>query len=142
MRPVLSFSLAALIHWFAQSYCEATNTTTTMLRLLLLYQFWLAEICICPTRDEMRNLQIAPPKMLMLLVFVYTSGTPHARHVRACFELWGRPFCSSFLSFFLPFGVAMKEIHSTQLCCHISFLSFIWLTTCFFIQPRTLDGFT
>ena len=52
LQPVMSFSLAMLIHWFAQSYCEATTT----LRLLLLYQFWLAEICIChkpcPTRDE------------------------------------------------------------------------------------------
>ena len=46
--PVLSFSLAMSIHWFAQTYCETTNaTTTTMLRLLLLYQFWLAENCIC-----------------------------------------------------------------------------------------------
>ena len=57
--PVLSFSLAASIHRFTPSNCEATNaTTTTMLRLLLLYQFWLAEIYIChkfcPTRDEMR----------------------------------------------------------------------------------------
>ena len=55
LRPVLSFSLATSIHWFTQSYCEATNATT-MLRLLLLYQFWLAEICICHkshlTRDK------------------------------------------------------------------------------------------
>ena len=29
-----------------------------------------------------------------------------------------------FLSFFLPFDVAVKGIQSTQLCCHISFLSF------------------
>ena len=28
-------------------------------------------------------------------------------------------------SFFFPFGVAMKGIHSTQLRCHISFLSFV-----------------
>ena len=44
-----------------------------MLRLLLLYQFWLAEICIChkphPTRDKTCDLQIALPKMLMLPFF-------------------------------------------------------------------------
>ena len=33
--------------------------------------------------------------------------------------------------FFLSYGVAMKGIQFTQLRCHISFLSFIWLTTCF-----------
>ena len=74
MQPVLSFSLAVSIHRFTQSYCEATNaTTTTMLRLLLLYQFWLAEICIChkphPTRDEIHDLQISPPRTLMFPFF-------------------------------------------------------------------------
>ena len=35
--------------------------------------------------------------------FFYTSGTPHAKYIRTHFELWGRPFHSSFLvSFFLP----------------------------------------
>ena len=76
--------------------------------------------------------------------FSYTSSTPHARHIRARFELCGRPFRSSLLaSFFLPFGVAMKEIHSTQLRCHISFLSFVWLTTFFFFltsRGRLLDS--
>ena len=40
--------------------------------------------------------------------------------------------------FFLPFGAAMKGIHSTQLCCHISFLSFVQLTTCFLSNQRQL----
>ena len=44
-----------------------------MLRLFLLYQFWLGKICIChkpsPTRDETHDQQIALPKMLMLLFF-------------------------------------------------------------------------
>ena len=85
LQPVLSFSLAASIHWFTQSYCAATNArTTTMLRLLLLYQFWLAEICIChkprPTRDKMCDPQIAPPRALMLpffsiLLALYTQDT-------------------------------------------------------------------
>ena len=75
-------------------------------------------------------------------VLIYTSDTPHARHICAHFELWGRPFHSLFLaSFFLPFTVAMKGIHSTQVCCHISFLSYIWLTTCFLSNwGRLLDS--
>ena len=83
LRPVLSFSLATSIHWFAQSYCEATNAMTTMLILLLLYQFWRTEICIChkshPSRDEMRDLQIVPQGHSCFCFFLY-SGTPHARH--------------------------------------------------------------
>ena len=73
LRPVLSFSLAGSIHWFVQSYCEATNAITTILRLLLLYLFWLAEICIChkirPTRDETHDLRIAPSETLLLPIF-------------------------------------------------------------------------
>ena len=147
----LSLLLVASIHWFAQSYCKATNaTTTTMPRLLLLYQFKLAEICIChkpcPTRDEMRDLQIAHPRTLMLPFFFYTSGTPHGRHFCTCLELWGRPFHSSLLSFslpsFLPFKVAMKGIQSTQLCCYISFFSRLFGSPPVFLssQGRLLDS--
>ena len=84
------------------------------------------------------------PKDAYASVFFFPSVTPHARHIRASFEIWGRPFrLSLFASFFLPFGVAMKGIQSTQLRCHISFLSFIRLSTCFFsIQPGTVAGFT
>ena len=73
--------------------------------------------------------------------FLYTSGSPHARHIRAHFELWGRPFRSSLLAsfFFFPFGVAMKEVQSTQLFCHILFLSFVRLTTCFYYPA--VDGY-
>ena len=85
------------------------------------------KFCIChkphPTRGETHGLQIAPPRMLML-PFFYTSGTSHTRHACVRLELWGRPFRLSLLaSFFLPFGVAMKGTHSTQLRCHISLLS-------------------
>ena len=48
-------------------------------------------------------------------LFFFTSGTPHTRQFM-----------------FLSFGVAMKGIQFTQLRCHISFLSFTWLTTCFY----------
>ena len=66
------------------------------------------------------------PKDAYASVFFYTSGTPHTGYIHA----W--PFRLSLLvSFFLPFGDAMKGIHSTQLHCHISFFSFVWLTTCF-----------
>ena len=100
--------------------------------MILLYRHWLTEICICrkprPTRNETRDLQIALPPMLMLsfsiLPVLYTQDTfapfsnfevgHFARHL------------------FLSFGVAMKRIQFTQLRCHISFLSFTRLTTCFF----------
>ena len=39
---------------------------------------------------------------------------------------------------FLSFGVAMKEIQFTQLHCHISFLLFTQLTTCFLSSCRQL----
>ena len=52
---------------------QQNATTTTMLRVLLLYQFWLAEIWIChkpcPTRDETRDPQIALLRTLMLPFF-------------------------------------------------------------------------
>ena len=63
--------------------------------MLLLYQFWLTEICKAhPTRDEMHDLQIAFPMTLMLLFF-YNSRTLRSRHIRVIFELWGRPYCLS-----------------------------------------------
>ena len=116
-----------------------------MLRLLLLHQFWLAEICICHkprlTRDDMCDLQIALLRSLTLPFFSIFPAL-YMWHIRACFELWGRPFCSSLLaSFFLPFGVAMKGIQSTQLLSHISFLSFVRITTCFLSSwGRLLDS--
>ena len=86
-----SLSLAVSIHWFTQSYCEAINAITTMLRLLLLYQFWLAKICIChkprPFRAKTRDLQIALPRTLMLpffffLYFWYSTCKTHLRLFR------------------------------------------------------------
>ena len=86
-----------------------------MLRLLLLYQFWLAEICIChephPTRDETHDLQIALSTTLML-PFFYTSGAPHTRHIRTHFKLWGRPFHSSLLASFFLLVLLWKEFNS------------------------------
>ena len=107
--------------------------------MLLLYRFWLTEICIChkprPTRDETRGLKIAPSTTL-IIPFFNSSGTLHARHIRAIFELWGRPFYSSLLVSF--FDVAMKGIQFTQIRGHFSFLSFTRPTTCFFYPA--VDG--
>ena len=144
MRPVLSFSLAASIHWFTQFYCEATNTT--MLRLLFLYQFWLAKICIChkpgPTRDETHDLQITPPRTLMLPFF---SILP-ALHTQDTFSLvlnfevghFTRHFL--LLSFFLwccyernSFLIASLS-HFISLVCPAHHL--------FFIQPGTVARLT
>ena len=116
--------------------CRVNTLVCTI--LLLLYWFWLTEICIChklcPTRDETHDLQTAHP-MTLMLPFFCTSSTLHTKHIRPIFELWGRPFCSSLLVFF-SFGGAMKGIPFTQLCCHISFLLFTWLITCFFLSSR------
>ena len=132
LRPVLSFSHAMSIHWFAQIY-------------------WLAKICIChkthPTRDEMSDLQIAPPRTLMLPFFsiLLALRTQDTVMLVLNFEV-GHFTCHflllpCFLPSFLPFGVAMKGIHSTQLRCHISFLLFVWLTTCFLSsRGRLLDS--
>ena len=99
--------------------------------MLLLYRFWLTKICICckprPTRDEMRDLQIAL-LMMLTLSFFHTYGALHPRYIHAIFELWGRPSCSSLLACFF---VAMKGIQFTQLRCDISFFSFTRFTTCF-----------
>ena len=87
-----------------------------MLRLLLLYQFRLAEICICLkpcfTRDVTRDQQILLPRMLMLLFFSILLLLPHARHICASFELWGRQFCSSLLASFFLLVLLWKEFNS------------------------------
>ena len=90
-------------------------------------------------RRDVWPINCTPKDAHASVFFFYTSGTPHARHICTHFELWGRPFCWLLLaSFFLPFGVAMKGIQSLQLRCHISFLSFVWLTTCFLSSQEQL----
>ena len=91
--------------------------------ILLLYWFWLTEICICckpyPTRDKTHDLQIALPTTLMLLFF-YASGTQHARHNCTIFELWGQPFCLSLLVSFFWCCYERNSIHSASLSHFIS----------------------
>ena len=85
---------------------------TIMLRLLLLYEFWLAEIYMChkscPARRDLWPTNCTP-KDTHASVF-YTSGTPHARHVHAHFKLWGRPFCLSLLASFFLLVLLWKEL--------------------------------
>ena len=52
------------------------------------------------------------PKDAHASVFFYTSSTPHARHIRTHFELWGRPFCSSLLASFFLSALLWKEFNS------------------------------
>ena len=91
--------------------------------MLLLHRFWLTEICTClkprPTRDEMRDLQIALPMTFMLLFF-YTASPLHARHIYTIFELWGRPFCSSLLVSFFRCCYERNSIHTASLSHFIS----------------------
>ena len=75
-----------------------------------------------------------------LFFFSNTSGTPHARHIRARFELWGGAISIVTSCFFLSFGVFMKGIQFTQLCYYISFLSFVRLTICFCFFYAAGDG--
>ena len=82
--------------------------------MLLLYQFWQTEICICckprPTREKC-DLQIALTTTLTL-PFFHTSDALPARHIHAIFELSGRPSCSSLLvSIFLSLWL-WKEFNS------------------------------
>ena len=96
-----------------------------MLRLLLLYRFWLTEICICrkpsPTRNETCDLQIAL-SMTLILPFFYTPSILHARHIRVSFELWGRPFCSSLLVSFFQCFYERNSIHTASLSHFISLI--------------------
>ena len=54
--------------------------------------------------------------------FYYTSGTPHARHIRVHFELWGRPFHSSLLASIFILVLLWKEFisHSFVVTFHLS----------------------
>ena len=123
------------------------RTTTTMLRLLLSYQFWVAETCIChrpsPARKKTHDLQIASQGRLWFCFLYSRHSTRKTRSHVLNFEVSHFVHHFLLLPSFLPFSVAMKGIHSTQLCCHISFLSLVWLTTCFFfIWPGTVARFT
>ena len=114
----LSLLLATSIHWFAESYCEATNATTK-LRLLLLYQFWLAEICTChkprPTRDETRDLQIALPMTPMLLFCLFVFSILLVLHTQDTLGLVSNFEIGHFARHFLLLsfgGVLWKEFNS------------------------------
>ena len=141
MSPVLSLSLfpslscrintlvCTLLLW--NNKCH-----TTMLRLLILYCFWLTEICICrnprPTRGETCDLKIALP-MTLMLPFFYISSTLYTRHICASFKLWGRPFCLSLLVSFFRCCNEKNSIHTTLLSHFISLVHSAHYL--FFIQP-------
>ena len=76
------------------------------------------------------------PFLFFFLYFRYSTHQIHSHSFRIL--RWANWLVTSF---FLSFCVAMKAIQFTQLHCHISFLSFVWLTTCFFIRPGTVAGF-
>ena len=97
--------------------------------MLLLYWFWLTEICMChkprPTRDKMCDLQIALQWRsycrFSIVPVLYTQDT-----FTPFFNFEVGHFDHHF--FFLSFGAAMKGSQFTQLYCNIWLLSF---TTCF-----------
>ena len=130
------FCLSHLLHQYTgllwSNKCNNNNAEITPFISVLVS--WNLHMSQTPVPPEIIRVtyKLHPQGRSCFCFFFYTSGTPHARHIRTHFELWGGPFRSSlFASFFLLFGVAMKGIHSTQLRFHISFISFIRLTTCF-----------
>ena len=144
--PVLSLSVS-----FSHS-CHINTLVCTILlpgnqmslpTMLLLYWFWLTEICVCckphPTRDETHNLQIAL-LMMLTIPFFYTFGTLHAKHICAIFELCGRPFCSSLLVSFFRCCYERNSIHTASLSHFISLVHSVHHL--FFIQPWTIAEFT
>ena len=82
------------------------------------------------------------PKDFHASVFFYTSGTPHARHIHTCFELWGRPFRSSLLASFFLLVLLWKEFIplSFVVTFHLSRL-FGSPPFFFLIQPGTVIRF-
>ena len=107
--------------------------------MLLLYRFGLTEIFICSkprlTRDETRDLQIVFLTTFTLLFF-YTSGSLHASHIRAIFELCGWLFCSSLLVYFFRCLYERNLIHSASLSHFISLVHSVHQQ--FFLSSRGL----
>ena len=98
-----------------------TNTGQQQMPLptmLLFYRFWLTEICIFanPVSPKTRRVTYKLHSQRCQCFRLSILPALYMQDIRAIFELWGRPFCSSLLiSFF-----------------HISFVLFTRLTTCFF----------
>ena len=82
--------------------------------ILLLYRF-LADWNLHMTQ----GLQIALPTTFTLPFFC-TSGTLHARYIRAIFELQARPFCSSLVVSFFRCFYERNSIHTASLSHFIS----------------------
>ena len=126
----LSLSLAMSIHWFAQSCCEVTNAPQQCWDYFFYTgSGWLKFAYVVnsiSTRDETRDLQNALP-MTLTLLFFYTSGTLHARHIHTSFELWGRAILLVTSCFFWC-CYERNSIHTASLS---HFISLVRLTTCF-----------
>ena len=134
----LSLSLVTSIHWFERFCSEVTKCLSP--QCFSYTGSWLTEICKCckphPTRDETRDLQIAPQRRSCFRSFC-TSGTQHTRYIRAIFEDQRRPFCSSLFVSFFRCSYERNSIHTASLS------HFTRFTTCFiFIQSCTNAEFT
>ena len=124
----VSFSLSYMPCQYTGLRNSAVKQQMPLPTMLLLYWFWLTEICsISPeTRRVTYKLhsQWHSCFHFSILPVLYTQDTfaPFSN-----FEV--SHFACHFL--FLSFSVAMKGIQFTQLHCYISFLSFTQLTTYF-----------
>ena len=94
--------------------------------MLLLYRFWLTEICKpCPTRNKTRDQQIALPTTLTLLFFLhfwYSTSKRHSRHFRTL------RLAILLVTSFFPSLLIWKEFNSHNFVVTFHFTRF---TTCF-----------
>ena len=89
--------------------------------MLLLYQFWLTEICIC-CKPRPTNCTPNDPHASVF----YTSSTLHTRHIRTIFELWGRTFCLSLLVSFFRCFYERNSIHTRIVFIFIAISTMFW----------------
>ena len=141
-QPVLSFLLAMSIHW-SVFFTHRINTLvcsvllwsnnaeiTPFIPVLAGWNLHMSQT-LSNQRQEAWPTNCTPKDThASIFFFLYFQHSTHKTHSHSFWTL--RQAISLVTSCFFPFGVAMKGIHSTQLRYHISFLSLIRLTTCFY----------
>ena len=111
----------------------------------LLYQFWLAEICIChkprPIRDETCNLQITLPRTLMLPFFIYFWHSTCKIHWRLVLNFEVGHFAHHFLLLSFFFLVLLSKEFIPHSFVVTFYFSHSFGSPPVFIQPGTVAKF-
>ena len=109
--------------------------------MLLLYRFWLTEICIChkphPTRDETLWPTNCPPNDAHASVFLYFQYFICKTHFALVSNFEVGHFAHPFFVSFFWCCYERNSIHTVSLSHFISLIHCL-----FFIQPWTIAGFT